>query len=194
MSKENKEIETHVSEIEVENASETKVENTGSRQAKHVVEKKKREFRDSDYILCRSVCPGGLNVTCKSGGYYEFREYGAECDIEYRDLIYLVRKNSEHIFAPRFVILDEDFLDEFPRIRNLYASMYTPAQLLEIIDLPVPQMKAEIEKLTESTKKTLVSLVATEVARGRLDSLKKIKALSDIFNSDFNLLSELFNK
>ena len=71
--------------------------------------------------------------------------------------------------------------------------MYTPTELHTIIDLPINQMKAEIEKLPDATKKTLLSLVATEVASGRLDSIKKVKALSEIFESDFNLLSELFN-
>ena len=153
----------------------------------------KKEFKDSDYILCRSVCSGGLNVTCKSGAVYDFRKYGADCDIEYRDLVYLIRKNSEHIFAPRFVILDEDFLEDFPQIKRLYATMYTPTELHTILELPVNQMKTEIERLPEATKKTLLSLAATEEANGRLDSIKKVKALSEIFGSDFNLLSELFN-
>lgn len=158
------------------------------------VEKNKKEFRDSDPIVCRSVTAGGLNITCKSGGYYEFNEYGAECDIEYRDLVYLVRKHSEHAFNPRFVILDEDFLEEFPRIKDIYANMYTPTELHEIVDLPIPQMKAEIAKLPEATRGTLISLIATDIASGRLDSIRKVKVLSEMFDSDFNLLSELFSK
>ena len=153
----------------------------------------KREFKDSDYILCRSVWSGGLNITSRFGTY-EFKKYGAECEIEYRDLVYLARKHSEHIYAPRFVILDEDFLAEFPQIQRVYAEMYTTSDLREILELPIPQMKAEIEKLPEATKKTLISLTATEIASGRLDSIKKVKVLSEIFNSDFDLLSQLFSK
>lgn len=153
----------------------------------------KKEFKDSDYILCRSVWSGGLNITSRFGAY-EFKEYGAECEIEYRDLVYLARKRSEHIFAPRFVILDEDFLAEFPQIQRVYAEMYTLSDLREILELPISQMKTEIEKLPDATKKTLISLTATEIATGRLDSIKKVKVLSEIFNSDFNLLSQLFNK
>ena len=155
--------------------------------------KVKKEFKDSDYVLCRSVWSGGLNVTCKSGATYEFKKYGADCDIEYRDLLYLIRKNSDHIFAPRFVILDEDFLEDFPQVKRVYSTMYSPTELHTILELPINQMKAEIESLPEATKKTLLSLAATEVANGRLDSIKKVKALSEIFGSDFSLLSELFN-
>ena len=113
----------------------------------------KKEFKDSDYILCRSVWSGGLNVTSRFGTY-EFKKYGADCEIEYRDLIYLTRKHSDHIFTPRFIILDEDFLSEFPQIQRVYAEMYTTSDLREILELPISQMKAEIEKLPEATKKT----------------------------------------
>ena len=30
------------------------------------IEKEKKVFTDSDYILCRSVCYGGLNITSQS--------------------------------------------------------------------------------------------------------------------------------
>lgn len=154
---------------------------------------KKREFKDSDYIMCRSVWSGGLNVTSRFGTY-EFKKYGSDCEIEYRDLIYLARKHSDHIFTPRFVILDEDFLSEFPQIQRVYSEMYTMSDLRDILDLPISQMRAEIEKLPDVTKKTLANLTATEIATGHLDSIKKVKALSEIFNSDFNLLSQLFVK
>lgn len=183
-------------EAKATKSSIDKVADTVATQEDVVVEapvKVRKEFKDSDYILCRSVWSGGLNVTCKSGAIYEFKNYGSECDMEYRDLVYLIRKNSDHVFTPRFVILDEDFLEDFPQVKRLYSTMYTPTELHTIIDLPINQMKAEIEKLPAATKKTLLSLVATEVASGRLDSIKKVKALSEIFESDFNLLSELFN-
>ena len=88
---------------------------------------------------------------------------------------------------------DEDFLEDFPQVKRVYSTMYSPTELHTILELPVNQMKTEIENLPDATKKTLLSLAATEVARGGLDSIKKVKALSEIFGSDFNLLSELFN-
>lgn len=178
--------------VETVSTSHKEVEDVETKVTKTEV-KVKKEFKDSDYVLCRSVWSGGLNVTCKSGATYEFKKYGADCDIEYRDLVNLIRKNSDHIFAPRFVILDEDFLEDFPQVKRMYSTMYSPTELHTILELPINQMKTEIENLPEATKKTLLSLVATEIAKGRLDSIKKVKVLSEIFDSDFNLLSELFN-
>lgn len=156
--------------------------------------KEKREFNDSDYILCRSIWQGGLTITCQSGDYYEFSEYGSTCEIKYRDLVSLTRKHSDHIFLPRFIIMDSDFVQEFSQIQRLYDSMYTINDLKEILELPVTQMTDEIKKLPDAARDTLRSLIATEIANGRLDSIRKVKALSDIFDSDFNLLSELFSR
>ena len=159
-----------------------------------VVVEEKKTFTDSDYILCRSVCSGGLNIVSQSGNLYEFKDYGAECEINYRDLVTLIRRGSEHVFLPRFVILDEDFLEDFPTVQRVYGEMYTKDDLVAILELPLSSMKSEINKLPESIKNSMRNLVATQIANGKLDSIAKVRALTEIFNSDFNLLSELLVK
>ena len=159
-----------------------------------VLEKEKKVFTDSDYILCRSVWSGGLNVVSQSGNLYEFNNYGSECEINYRDLVTMIRRGSQHIFLPRFVILDEDFLADFPTVQRVYGAMYTMNDLVEILELPNTQMKAEITKLPKATKDSMRNLIATQIANGRLDSISKVRVLSEIFDSDFNLLSDLFVK
>ena len=161
---------------------------------KPVIVKEKKVFTDSDYILCRSVWAGGLNVISQSGNLYEFKDYGSECEINYRDLVTMIRRGSEHIFLPRFVILDEDFLKDFPTVQRVYGEMYTKDDLVEILELPITQMRREIEKLPKATKDSMRNLVATQIANGRLDSISKVRTLTEIFNSDFNLLSDLFVK
>lgn len=156
--------------------------------------KEKKTYTDSDYILCRSVWFGGLHVTCQSGNVYSFADYGAECEINYRDLITLIRKGSEHIFLPRFIIEDEELLEDFPTVKNVYKNMYTTNDLLEILNLPISKMKAEIDKLPSDSKDVLCKMISTEIASGRLDSISKVRALSEIFNSDFELISKLFAK
>lgn len=145
------------------------------------------------YVLCKSVTSGGLNINCKSGNVYEFKNYGYDCEIEYDDLVVLVRKHSDHIFMPRFVIVDEDFLSEFPQVASVYEHVYSESELNDVFALPVNQMMATIKSMPVNIQKTLQSMVATKIANGSIDSVKKIRALSEFYNSDFNLLSELFN-
>ena len=147
-----------------------------------------------NYVLCRSIIAGGLHITCKSGNTYYFKDYGTECEIEYYDLLALIRKHSEHIFLPRILIEDDSVLEEFPQIQKTYEDAYTREDIMEIIDLPLSQMQSALMSLPESTKDTVRSLVTTEIANGHIDSVKKIRFLSEYYDSDFNLISELFSK
>ena len=72
--------------------------------------------------------------------------------------------------------------------------MYTRNDLLDILRMPVHQMEMEIRELPDTTRSVLEQMVATEIANGNLDSISKVRKLSEIFDSDFNLLSELFVK
>lgn len=181
--------------VETETTNEDIIENIEVKETvTPVIVKEKKVFTDSDYILCRSVWSGGLNVISQSGNLYEFKDYGAECEINYRDLVTMIRRGSEHVFLPRFVILDEDFLKDFPTVQRVYGTMYTKEDLVEILELPIAHMRTEIEKLPKDTKDSMRNLVATQISNGRLDSISKVRALTEIFNSDFNLLSDLFVK
>lgn len=157
-------------------------------------EREKRVFTDSDYILCRSVTYGSLYICSQSGNVYEFKDYGYECEINYRDLVSLIRKGSDHITTPRFVILDDDLLEEFPTVKRVYEKMYTRKDLLDILNLPISQMEAAIASLPDATQNVLEKMIGTEIANGHLDSISKVRRLSEIYDSDFNLLSQLFVK
>lgn len=187
------EVETNEEVIEIEESVEPVEETVKVEPVKPIV-KAKKEFTDSDYILCRSVWSGGLNVDSQSGNLYRFNNYGAECEINHRDLVTMIRRGSEHVFLPRFIILDEDFLEDFPTVQKVYGTMYTREDLVGILDLPITAMKREIDKLPKATKDNMRNLVATHIANGKLDSISKVRALTEIFNTDFNLLSDLFIK
>lgn len=106
----------------------------------------------------------------------------------------MIRKGSDHVFLPRFVILDDDLLEDFPTVKKVYEKMYTRNDLLKILDMSTRQMEMEIKELPEATRTILEQMIATEIANGHLDSIAKVRKLSEIFDSDFNLLSELFVK
>ena len=183
-----------VTTVETEVIDNIVEKNVVEETATPVIVKEKKVFTDSDYILCRSVCSGGLNVVSQSGNLYEFKDYGAECEINYRDLVTMIRRGSDHVFLPRFVILDDDFLKDFPTVQKVYGTMYTMSDLVEILELPITHMKAEIAKLPKATKDSMRNLIATQIANGKLDSISKVRVLTELFNSDFNLLSDLFVK
>ncbi len=150
-------------------------------------------FHDGDYIMCRSIIAGGLNISCRSSNFYRFVEYGGKCEIEYRDLVELIRIHSDHIFLPRIIIEDEDFLEQFPQVKQFYNSLYTTEDLRIILGLQNDKMEFEIKKLPQEMYETLRGLASEMISSGEIDSVNKIRCLSKIFDADFNLVSEMFD-
>lgn len=149
----------------------------------------KKEFGQEDLILCRSMVSGQLFVDgVRSGLLYTFADYNDTCEIEYRDLIYLVRSYKDKtIYEPRIVIEDEDFISENPKLAELYESLYTKGDLMEIINLPLSQMVDTINALPMGCRNALKGIAATMIDNGQLDSIQKIKALDEIFETNMLL-------
>lgn len=149
----------------------------------------KKEFGQEDLILCRSMVSGQLFVDgVRSGLLYTFADYNDTCEIEYRDLIYLVRSYKDKtIYEPRIVIEDEDFIAENPKLAELYESLYTKGDLIEIINLPLSQMVDTINALPIGCRNALKGIAATMIDNGQLDSIQKIKALDEIFETNMLL-------
>lgn len=158
------------------------------------VENTKRVFKADDGILCRSVTQGKLFVNgIKTGMKYMFYDYDGEAEIEYRDLVALIRARDKSVFNPRFIILDEDFIEEFPTIKKFYDDHFSTTNIAEILDMPEYQMVQEINKLPKSAVDSLKFIAANKVSTGEIDSLRKIKALDEVFGTDLSLLNELFS-
>ena len=159
-----------------------------------VVKKEPRQFGQNDLILCRSVTAGWLGVSGKSGQYYVFENFGDQCEIEYQDLFALKSRHSQYIYAPLFVIEDEELLDN-PRwsdIAHFYEDqVYTMEDVDAILNLPKNEFENAINKLPKGLAKSLQVRVAEKIENGTFDSLAKIKLLDEVFGTDFrSILAE----
>ena len=164
--------------------------------AEKVVEKVKKEprqFNQNDLILCRSVTTGWLGCSGKSGQYYVFENFGDECEIEYQDLFALKSRRSNYIYAPHFIIEDEELLEN-PRwadVAKFYEDEVYSTDIDEVLNLPPSNFKSALEKLPKGIAKSLQVRVAEKIEDGTFDSLKKIKAIDEVFGTDFrSILAE----
>ena len=157
--------------VEVSEPVETKVE--------------KKKFEKEDPIVCKSITDGLLLVTGdKSEILYRWPDYGATEEVEYQDLLYMVRAKNPAVFKPRFVIEDEDFLAEHPELNKLYDSLYSIDDLKDVLKLPVSQMKKMItEQLPVGAVEAIKGLAASMIMNGTRDSTSRIKALDEIFST-----------
>ena len=160
-----------------------------------VIEKKQpRKFEPMDGVLCRSLVEGILVMTgIKSKNFYKWANVNDVNEVEYQDLVSAVRSsNNTYIYAPHFIIEDEDFLAQFPQVQKVYDSMYTTADLKDILALPAGSMISAIKSLPDGSKENLKSIAGKMVLNGQLDSVQKIKALDEFYNTNFMITTNLY--
>ena len=151
-----------------------------------------RKFEPDDLITCTSITSGELlMVGEKTNSLYRWADRGDEQDVEYQDLIFAVRKGSGFVFKPRFIIKDEDFLDQNPSVKEKYETMYTLKDIKDVLALSPQAMKQTILELPDGAKDSLKSVAATMITNGSLDSVAKIKILDEIFDTQLMLMTEL---
>lgn len=157
-------------------------------------EPKKKTFEQSDGIMCRSVCSGVLFIEGpKTGMMYQFADYDDQTEIEYRDLVAMVRSKDKNVYEPRIIIEDKDFLNEYSAIEDYYSSQFKTRDIKAILDMDDVEMVEAIKKLPRGALDNLKSIAAFQVANGYLDSRKKIKTLNEALGVDLDLVGELMS-
>ena len=69
--------------------------------------------------------------------------------------------------------------------------MYTKGDLEDIFRLPASEMKKAILELPEGAKETIKHIAATKLSNGTLDSIKKIRVIDEIFETELLSLTKL---
>ena len=147
-----------------------------------------RKYKDDDLIPCISITSGLLvMVGAKTGRTYRWVDAGDRMDMDYSDLYAEIRTRSNFVFKPRFVIDDDELVNQHPEIVRLYDKLYSKDDLTQILRLPAEQMKKVIAQLPEAVKATLKSMAVTMIDNDTLDSVKTIKAIDEIFGTQMLL-------
>ena len=154
------------------------------------VVKKKRD--PSEPVNCLSITAGELGmIGIKSGINYRWSERGDVTEVEYQDIIAAIRSSASFVMKPYFIIQDSDIVDEFPQVKKIYDKMYTKGDLEDIFRLPVGEMKKAILGLPDGAKETIKHIAATKISNGTLDSIKKIRVIDEIFDTELLSLTKL---
>ena len=144
----------------------------------------KRKYKNDDVIICKSFTNGKLLVTGeKSGILYRWADYGDIEEVEYQDLIYMIRSHKPSVFVPRFIIQDKELLEDYPELVKLYDSLYSTNDLKDILALPITQMKSAIKELPDSAIESIKGIAASMISSGTFDSAKKIKAFDELLDT-----------
>lgn len=163
---------------------------------KPVVQKTtKKTFDANSPIVCRSITQG---VTFMEGRnthiVYRWDGYGAEIEVEYRDLVSETRvSNSSFVYGPMIIVEDENFINEFPTLKKFYEQHYAVRDLRAILDLPADEMRQQIEMLPKGAQDQLKNIASAAVSNGSIDSMRKINTLNEVFGIDMSMVADIIN-
>lgn len=159
------------------------------------VKKEKKSYAPSDGIPCKSITNGGLYMPgLKSNILYSWVDAGDIVEVEYQDLQAAIRSNNGYVMNPLFVIEDEELVSQFPQLKKLYEVLYSVGELEDVItELSPGDMKATILSLPKGAQDAIKHLASKMVSDGRLDSVKKIKTLDEIFDTEMSIMTGLFS-
>lgn len=159
------------------------------------VKKEKKTYAPTDGILCKSITNGGLYMPgLKSNILYTWIDAGDVIEVEYQDLQAAIRSNNGYVMNPFFVIEDEELVAQFPQLKKIYDALYSVGELEYVLtELSPGDMKATILSLPKGAQDSIKHLASKMVSDGRLDSVRKIKVLDEIFDTEMSIMTGLFS-
>ena len=114
--------------------------------------------------------------------------------VEYQDLrSEVLNKKSAYIYKPLIIIEDEDFLLQNPSLAKMYEDICSPDDIvLKLRKSSIDEMRRFIIALPSGIKENVKNIAATMIKEGSLDSVRKIKVLDEIFETDLTMYSQFF--
>ena len=152
------------------------------------VAKTPRKYAPDDMITCRSVTYGELLLTGpKSRLLYRWSNYNDTTEIPFQDLQALRSTKSSYLYRPRFIIEDEELVEQWSKdLRPLYDNI-VDMDVEEIFKLPIGKFKAALKKAPKGVQQAVKNIAGDMIMNGTLDSVQKIKAIDEILGTDLKL-------
>lgn len=152
----------------------------------------KRKFVSDDRIPCKSVLVGKTHLLGKrTNMIYTFLGRNDTIGIEYQDLVAEVRAGTNLLFRPMIIVEDQDFINEFPKLKQFYENLYPVSDLKALLKRPVREIQAILPNLPAGVVDSMKSVAADMVRTGELDSISTIRALDSAWGTDLAILTGL---
>lgn len=155
---------------------------------KKPAKKELKKYAPDDMIPCRSITFGELLLTgSKTKFLYSWANYGDTTEVYYQDLQALKSTRSSYLLKPRFIIEDEDLVEQWKSDLGKIYSDIVAMDVEEIFKLPANQFKAKLRNAPSGVQQAIKNIAGEKIMNGSLDSLTKIKAIDEVLGTQLNL-------
>ena len=167
---------------DIEVINETKEESTESIPVKKVVKK----YSPNDLIECRSVTGGELVlIGDKSKLQYTWSDYGDTAWVEYQDLQALQSRRSGFLTKPRFIIEDEDLVEQWDSMLKPIYNKINTQTIEDFFELPLSKFKAQLKIMPEGLKDAIKTKAAQMIQNEELYDIRKVREIDAAWGTDF---------
>ena len=184
-----KKTESEIKEesIATQDLEATKEETVVKVEAQTSIPKKEvKKFGPSDLVECRSVTGGELIlIGDKSKLQYTWSDYGDTAWVEYQDLQALQSRRSGFLTKPRFIIEDEDLVEQWgSMLKPIYDKINTQT-VEDFFELPLNKFKAQLKIMPEGLKDAIKTKAVQMIQNEELYDIRKVREIDVAWGTDF---------
>lgn len=167
-------------------ASNIEVQTTTPEPEHATLEPVKRTYAANDMIPCKSVRYGLLqHVSKKSGDSYVWEDYGDIVDVAYGDLLALKSGKSKFLYAPWFIVLDDQLAEEW-KLKELYTYFEEFEDVEDFLQSGAITLRRQLPNAPQGYKDLIVHKAGEMIRNGSLDSIGTVKAIDDVLNKSLS--------
>ena len=145
-----------------------------------------KKYSPNDLIECRSVTGGELIlIGDKSRLQYTWADYGDTAWVEYQDLQALQSRRSGFLVKPRFIIEDEDLVEQWgSMLKPIYDKINTQT-IEDFFGLPLNKFKAQLKIIPEGLKDAIKTKAVQMIQDEELYDIRKVREIDAAWGTDF---------
>lgn len=143
-----------------------------------------KEIDPSQYVIVRNGFHGALTyISPKTGETYNWSEFGAEQEMELRELRN-AKTASKAFFTNNWFMFDDDWVIDYLGVRQFYKNIPDIDHYDEIFVGTPEKIKKTISTMTDGQKRNVIYRAHELIESGEIDSRKVIAALEEALGVD----------
>jgi hypothetical protein len=170
----------------VETNEVEKVNTTEKAKKADTVKKSIKKFAPDEAIECTSVTGGELIlIGAKTKFQYTWADYGDTAYVEYQDLQALQSRKSGFLTKPRFIIEDEDLVEQWGAMLKPIYSQIKDKSIEAMFALTPAKFKEKLSSVPSGIKDSVKTKAAQMIASEELNDIRIIKIIDEVLGTEF---------
>lgn len=145
-----------------------------------------KKYAPTDVVECRSVTGGELIlIGPKTNLQYTWSDYGDVAYIEYQDLQALQSRKSNFLIKPRFIIEDDDVVEQWGAMLKPIYNKITDDTIETLFELPLETFKAQLHIVPDGVKDAIKTKAVQMIESEELYDIRKVREIDAAWGTDF---------